>query len=325
MRNGNLDDFRKNMNRMAGNGESFLFLIDFSLSSAHLIPTAECRNKNIFYDIEGISNFSGSKYAGDFQLKKHTIPYPEFLKAYNKVQNEIHKGNSYLVNLTFSTPVETRLDLFELYQRSTARYKLYFKDEFLVFSPEIFVKMANGKIQTFPMKGTIDASLPDAEKLLLENKKETAEHATIVDLLRNDLSRVAKNVRVEKYRYIEKINTLGKNLLQMSSVLSGDLPEGYMNRLGDIMISLLPAGSISGAPKKTTLEIIAAAETHERGFYTGVFGLFDGLGLNSGVMIRFIEKQKGKLVYKSGGGITSMSNPLEEYQEMIDKIYVPVN
>jgi len=206
-----------------------------------------------------------------------------------------------------------------------ARYKLLYKDQFLVFSPESFVKISEGKIRTFPMKGTIDASVENAGEILLKNEKEAAEHATIVDLLRNDVSRVASNVRVEKYRYLEKINTSGKSLLQMSSIISGDLPPGYNQNLGNIIINLLPAGSISGAPKKATLEIIASAEKHDRGFYTGVFGIFDGESLNSGVMIRFIEIQNGKMVYKSGGGITAMSNPIEEYQELIDKIYVPVN
>ncbi len=324
MENSNLNDFKDQMNRMSGKGEPFLFIINYNLSFAALIPTEECAAQEIFFEIEGISNSSKSINSGEIRLKKYPPPYPDYLKSFSFVKSEIHKGNSYLVNLTFSTPIETNLNLTELFYRSVARYKLLYKDRFLVFSPESFVKISEGKIRTFPMKGTIDASLENATELLLQNEKETAEHATIVDLLRNDLSRVATDVKVEKYRYIEKINTSGKQLLQMSSVISGDLPVDYKENLGDIITSMLPAGSISGAPKKATLEIIAAAEKHDRGFYTGIFGMYDGKSLNSGVMIRFIESQNGQLVYKSGGGITAMSNPREEYQELIDKIYVPV-
>ena len=87
---------------------------------------------------------------------------------------------------------------------------------------------------------------------------------------------------------------------------------------------LLPAGSISGAPKKKTVEIICKAENYKRGFYTGIFGFFDGEKLDSGVMIRYIEEQNGKLIFKSGGGVTTFSDEEKEYNEMIDKVYVPI-
>ena len=142
--------------------------------------------------------------------------------------------------------------------------------------------------------------------------------------MRNDLGMVAKNVRVDRFQFIDRISTNRKTLLQMSSEISGELPIDYKNRLGDILFSMLPAGSISGAPKKKTLEIISEAEQYDRGFYTGVFGIFDGKTLDSGVMIRFIEKTAGGFIYKSGGGITSQSDPEEEYRELLDKIYIPL-
>jgi para-aminobenzoate synthetase component 1 len=174
------------------------------------------------------------------------------------------------------------------------------------------------------MKGTIDASLPNAEEAILNDEKEFAEHVTIVDLIRNDLSIISKNVRVEKFRYVEKIITNQKELLQVSSKIVGELEKDYNERIGDIIYAMLPAGSISGAPKKKTIEIIQRAEKGKRGFYTGVFGIFDGKNLDSAVMIRFIEKTKDKLFFRSGGGITFMSNLENEYQELIDKIYVPI-
>jgi para-aminobenzoate synthetase component 1 len=175
------------------------------------------------------------------------------------------------------------------------------------------------------MKGTIDAQLPEAEKQLLTSQKEVAEHYTIVDLIRNDLSMVAKKVRVARFQYLEQIKTNQKELLQMSSEVTGELPENYHEHLGDIIFTMLPAGSISGAPKAKTLEVIREAEQYDRGYFTGIFGIFDGKNLDSGVMIRFIEKTNDGLIYKSGGGITSQSDCAEEYEELKSKIYLPFN
>jgi len=196
---------------------------------------------------------------------------------------------------------------------------------FTVLSPETFVKIRDGVISSFPMKGTIDATLPNAESVILADPKEKAEHATIVDLIRNDLSLVAEQVEVKRYRYIDNLVTNKGNLLQVSSEITGRLPENYLERLGDILFSLLPAGSISGAPKPKTLEIIEQAEGYERGFYTGIWGWFDGENLDSAVMIRFIEQQGDQLVFKSGGGITSQSELKKEYEELIQKVYVPLH
>ena len=97
-----------------------------------------------------------------------------------------------------------------------------------------------------------------------------------------------------------------------------------MQHLGEILFKLLPAGSITGAPKKKTMEIIAEAEGYDRGFYTGVMGYFDGKQLDSAVMIRFLEQTQQGLLFKSGGGITSQSVAENEYEELKQKIYVPI-
>ena len=111
----------------------------------------------------------------------------------------------------------------------------------------------------------------------------------------------------------------------MSSKISGQLPESYTSTLGDILLKLLPAGSITGAPKPKTVEIIKRVENYNRNFYTGIFGYYDGKNLDSAVVIRFIEKENNQLYFKSGGGITSMSDARKEYEELIQKIYVPIN
>jgi para-aminobenzoate synthetase component 1 len=211
----------------------------------------------------------------------------------------------------------------KVFETAIAPYKLLFPGKFVVFSPEQFVDIQKGVIRTFPMKGTIDAAVPDAKSILMNDIKEQEEHATVVDLLRNDLSIVAKEVEVVRYRYISEIQTSGKTLLQCSSEICGKLPGDYLNRLGSIFYSLLPAGSVTGAPKKRTVELIHQIEPEARGYYTGVFGVFDGEDLDSGVMIRMIEQRSDGYYYRSGGGITYRSEMMQEYQEMIDKIYIP--
>ncbi len=174
------------------------------------------------------------------------------------------------------------------------------------------------------MKGTINADLPGAYNLLTSDQKEHAEHNTIVDLIRNDLSTIASDVRVKRFKYIERLRTNQGELLQMSSEITGKLPSDFRESLGENLFKLLPAGSICGAPKKKTLEIIKQVENYERGYYTGVFGHFDGENLDSAVAIRFIERQGDKMVFKSGGGITFQSDWEKEYEEMQNKVYVPI-
>jgi para-aminobenzoate synthetase component 1 len=312
------------MDIYGGRADPFLFGIDFDVKYGFFIEPDKAFESGVYFNINGVgSNPSFSTKNTIVSLIKSPCRFIEYEKSFNLVHQNLVAGNSYLTNLTFATPIQINIGLPEIFERSKARYRLLFGDKFVVFSPEIFVRISKGKIRSFPMKGTIDASLPNAEELILSNTKETAEHNTIVDLIRNDLSMVASGVKIDRFRYIEKIVTHEKSLLQVSSEISGDLPPNYASNLGNIFKKLLPAGSISGAPKKKTIEIIHEAETHDRGFYTGVFGYFDGSKLDSGVMIRFIKNENGKLSFCSGGGITAKSILLDEYNELIDKVYVP--
>ena len=121
----------------------------------------------------------------------------------------------------------------------------------------------------------------------------------------------------------EAVETGRGKILQTSSEVCGSLPPDWRGRLGDLLFRLLPAGSVSGAPKEWTVRAIREAEPCPRGFYTGVFGFFDGESLDSAVAIRFVEETDAGLVYRSGGGITVLSDVEEEYRELIDKVYVP--
>lgn len=315
------------MNELCSRKVPFFFICDFTGDRVEVIPLYELQEHDIFCSNPLFSNASRRTYGKNttLQWKKYPMAFNEYSRQFEKVMSEINRGNTYLLNLTCATQVETGCTMEELFYRSDAKYKLYFKDQFVHFSPEPFVKISGNIISSYPMKGTIDADEEDAGKKIMESKKEIAEQYIIVDLIRNDLSIVARNVKVEDFRYIEEIITNEKKLLAVSSKISGDIKEEYASRIGDIFSALLPAGSICGAPKKKTVEIILQTESHVRGWYTGVWGIFDGKDTDSCVIIRYLEKQDDHFIFKSGGGITALSEVTAEYREMIDKVYAPVS
>ena len=377
------------INRLASQDEPFLFVINYQADETFIRKLSDINPEECLFDFEGRGNLS---HAWKETWKEETSEttwqiepplYEDYERSFNIVKSNIMAGNSYLTNLTNRVPVSCNLSLEEIFHRAKGKYKLllrrkrtqaedkahlkeeaqnkaHLKEEnieenftpFVCFSPETFVRIKGGRIYSYPMKGTLDASLPDAEKQLMVDRKEAAEHATIVDLIRNDLSRVAENVRVDKYRYIDVLHTNKGDILQTSSEISGRLPEDYPHHLGEILDAQLPAGSITGAPKDKTMQIIQEAEGYDRGFYTGIMGIYDQGELNSAVMIRFIEEEtspvdfetdgeknfkakegkasEGKepkasreLYFKAGGGITSKSDCQREYEEVIQKIYLP--
>lgn len=377
------------INQLASQDEPFLFIINYQGDKAFIRLLSDINPEECLFDFEGRGNLSHvwketlKEETSEKEILKEEISettwqiepplYEDYERSFNIVKSNIMAGNSYLTNLTCRVPVSCNLSLEEIFHRAKGKYKLllrrkrtqaedkaHLKEEnieenltpFVCFSPETFVRIKGGRIYSYPMKGTLDASLPNAEKLLMEDRKEAAEHATIVDLIRNDLSRVAENVRVDKYRYIDVLHTNKGDILQTSSEISGRLPEDYPHHLGEILDAQLPAGSITGAPKDKTMQIIQEAEGYDRGFYTGIMGIYDQGELNSAVMIRFIEEEtspvdfetdgeknfkakegkasEGKepkasreLYFKAGGGITSKSDCRKEYEEVIQKIYLP--
>ena len=379
------------INRLASQDEPFLFVINYQGDKAFIRLLSDINPEECLFDFEGRGNLSHvwketlkEEISEKETWKKETWKketwkketwkeeisettwqiepplYEDYERSFNIVKSNIMAGNSYLTNLTCRVPVSCNLSLEDIFHRAKGKYKLLLRRKrnltpFVCFSPETFVRIKGGRIYSYPMKGTLDASLPNAEKQLMEDQKEAAEHATIVDLIRNDLSRVAENVRVDKYRYIDVLHTNKGDILQTSSEISGRLPEDYPHHLGEILDAQLPAGSITGAPKDKTMQIIQEAEGYDRGFYTGIMGIYDHGELNSAVMIRFIEEEtspvdfetdgeknfkasegKGdeasegkrdeasrKLYFKAGGGITSKSDCRKEYEEVIQKIYLP--
>ncbi|CAN5166234.1 aminodeoxychorismate synthase component I [soil metagenome] len=321
----NIREFKGTLNTWGQNHIPFLFIIDFEMKCPMAFRLSEIDPSTIQYNFRGFTNISKTAKRSSPDIRINPISFENYKQRFDKVMFHLRRGDSFLANLTIATEFTSTLTLEEIFSGSQAKYKLLYKNEFVCFSPEPFVRIIDNTISSFPMKGTIDAIIPNAREIILTNKKELSEHITIVDLIRNDLSQIAHFVEVPDFRYIEEVKTHDKILLQVSSKITGQLPENYLSNIGEILCKLLPAGSVSGAPKVKTVEIIREAEESNRGYYTGVCGYFDGYNLDSGVMIRFIENNDGNLLYRSGGGITAQSNDLEEYQEAIKKIYVPVD
>lgn len=320
-----IQNYINELNELGKNHCPFLFVIDFELKKPIVYPLSKLP-EDILFDIPGFTNCEPTESINKKSIKitKFPVSFKQYRKAFDLVKSNLDFGNTYLLNLTMPSEIKSTISLEEIFKYSAAKFRLKFKDEFVCFSPEIFVRIKDGIISSYPMKGTIDARIDHAADKIIQSKKEFSEHNTIVDLIRNDLSMVAKKVKVERFRYIDKLITHESELLQVSSEISGELPGNYAENIGSIIMKLLPAGSICGAPKQKTLEIIKEAENVDRGYYTGIFGIFDGKELESAVTIRYIEQTDDKLVYRSGGGITALSNVNNEYQELIDKVYVPI-
>ncbi len=317
------EEARVKMNLLGEAQIPFLFILDFDFKKCQVYPL-ESLPKGIHFKCALHQTTLNSK--ADFLPPRLSIDQADldhYAKAFDEVKKQLNLGNTFLLNLSFRSLINNHIDLFKLYTQSSASFKLLIEDELLVFSPERFVRILGEEIFTYPMKGTISADVPNAEKVVLNNSKELAEHYTIVDLLRNDLSIVANQVSVEKFRYIDRIQSSKGELLQVSSSIKGKIKKTYQQKLGDLFYALLPAGSVTGAPKKRTVELIKQIEPSQRGYYTGVFGFYDGKNVDSGVMIRCIQKDEKDYYYHSGGGITFMSELAEEFEELNQKIYVP--
>ncbi|MGQ1944464.1 aminodeoxychorismate synthase component I [Ornithobacterium rhinotracheale] len=318
-------DWIQRLNEVGTQRTPAFFIIDYKTQNAEIITNDKWHENEIYFE------FRPQKHAPKIaqtpileELDFTPLSEQSFKNQFDIVANHLQNGDSYLVNLTFSTALKNKLDLAQIFLQAKAKYKVLYQDEWVCFSPETFIEIQENTLYTYPMKGTINAEIPNAKNVLLNDPKETAEHFTIVDLLRNDISQTAKNVEVTKFRFIDEIQTQKGKILQASSEIKGDLPQNWQNQLGDILAQLLPAGSICGAPKKKTLDIISEAENYERGYYTGICGYFSGDALDTGVMIRFIEKTGNSYFYKSGGGVTAQSDWREEYQEIYEKIYLPI-
>lgn len=250
----------------------------------------------------------------------------KYINNINEIKNYIKNGITYEVNYTYPSIVYTDCsDDYFLYQsilkHQKTNYNAFIKNEYetiLSFSPELFFKIENNKIITKPMKGTIKRGKTKIEDLkninfLKTDEKNMSENLMIVDLLRNDLSKIAKigTVKVDRLFEVETHLTIH----QMTSTISAILDENV--NLYNIFKAIFPCGSITGAPKISTIKIIEKLEQNERGIYCGAIGLISRNNALFQVPIRTLYKQNNWDNYKinTGGAIVWDSIPKDEWEE----------
>jgi len=252
----------------------------------------------------------------------------EFCAMVDKAKWHIKEGDIFQVVLSNRFEADFDGSLFDAYRVlrtiNPSPYMFYFSGSDLEIagaSPETLVKLKAGKLYTFPLAGTRprgateeeDAAL---EKGLLADEKELAEHNMLVDLGRNDLGKISKfgSVSVEKYMSILRFS----HVMHIGSTVSGDITDGKTGL--DAINAVLPAGTLSGAPKIRAMQIINELERCKRGVYGGAVGYLDFTGnMDTCIAIRIVYKRGGKVFIRSGAGIVADSNPETEYQECVNK------
>ncbi|WP_296283045.1 anthranilate synthase component I family protein [uncultured Acinetobacter sp.] len=271
--------------------------------------------------------------AQNFQLLSPCRPTwskSEYSQAFRKIQNYIKAGDCYQINLTQEFTTQASGDLLDtaeqFWQLTDAPYSGYLKiDDFelLSCSPELFIDFeANRKIITKPIKGTMpryEDPIQDeqSKQTLIHSQKDQAENVMIVDLLRNDLSVYAEvgSVQTPKLFNIESFNQVHHMVSEVTATLKENVNPFEM------LLSALPGGSITGAPKIRAIQIIEELESAPRGAYCGSMGYFNFDGTGSwNILIRSIQKYQNEVSLWAGGGITIASDCDAEYQECFDKV-----
>ncbi len=255
-----------------------------------------------------------------FAEKKH-----KYLEKIQHIQSLIQKGEFFQINLSHSIQYRTSLQAFSIYMRLSKSHPTPFscfmnfgKYQVISASPERFLSLHNTKLQTRPIKGTLKRMAQNNDNSvneLIASSKEKAELSMICDLMRNDLGRISRpgTVKCIHQRKLLSLSTL----YHMESVIEG---EALNKHPLDLIRLCFPPGSVTGCPKVRAMQIIADFEQRPRHLYCGAIGYFSYSGdFDFNVAIRTAVYQKGILEYQVGGGLTSDSNPEEEYQETLSK------
>ncbi|MFW1893513.1 anthranilate synthase component I family protein [Acinetobacter geminorum] len=294
---------------------------------------------DLFSYIENkIQNFISNNSKNIFELKTTIQPRwskKQYLDAFYKIQEYIKAGDCYQINLTQEFKAKFSGSLLnkakDLWKLTNAPYAGYLKlDDFelLSCSPELFIEFnQNKQIKTRPIKGTMpryeNIEKDYISKQTLKNsQKDQAENVMIVDLLRNDLSIYANtgSVKTTKLFEIESFNQVHHMVSEIVATLKDDINPMQM------LLTALPGGSITGAPKIRAMQIIEELEEEARGAYCGTLGYFnfDGTG-RWNILIRSFQQYQNQLSLWAGGGITIASNAEAEYQESLDKVSAMLN
>lgn len=280
------------------------------------------------------SNLNDSRYIFSNIVPKSNISREQYFEKIARIKKYLFDGDTYQVNFSQRFEVPYQKSAFELYQKLSAAnpspYQFFMEDsagssEFAVISnsPERLFQINNGIIQTRPIKGTVPRGKTPKEdeeniRRLLASEKEKAELAMIVDLERNDLGKICLpgTVEVDENRTVEKYSHVIHTVSNIRGVLAPEL-DWY-----DALRALFPGGSVTGCPKKRTMEIISELENFPRGIYCGSAGWIDLSGnCDFNIMIRtmWYDKKAGRIIFHSGGGIVADSDPQTEYEETLHK------
>lgn len=258
----------------------------------------------------------------------------EYCDMVTKAKRYIYEGDIFQVVLSNRLEAKFEGSLLNTYRllRTTnpSPYMFYFSSDDMEVagaSPETLVKLENGTLHTFPLAGTRPRGKDKAEdealeKELLADEKELAEHNMLVDLGRNDLGKISKfgSVRVEKYMQIQKFS----HVMHIGSTVTSTIKDGGCSL--DAIDAVLPAGTLSGAPKIRAMEIINELENNKRGIYGGAIGYIDFTGnMDTCIAIRIAYKKNGKVFVRSGAGIVADSIPETEFLECINKAKAVMN
>ncbi|MDR3071665.1 MAG: bifunctional anthranilate synthase component I family protein/class IV aminotransferase [Endomicrobium sp.] len=276
----------------------------------------------VFKDIKNFSLGSNIKYELDISS---SISFDDYIEDIKKIKTEIFNGNTYEVNYTFDFNVKFKGSAFGLYnyllQKQNTLYTSFIKNQYdtlLSFSPELFFSIEGNHIITKPMKGTIKRGKNKKEdekniEFLRTDIKNRSENIMIVDLLRNDLGKIAKagTVKVTNLFNVETHKTLH----QMTSQIEADLKENIY--LFDVLKALFPCGSVTGAPKISTMNIIDKLEEGKRNIYCGAIGFITSKKCIFSVPIRILQKSiyNKNFIYRVGSAIVWDSNIQDEWME----------
>lgn len=263
------------------------------------------------------------KYQRNFTNIKNLIYQTEkdnFIEKVERAKSFIESGDVYQINLSHRIEVEGIFNYISIFQRLTrfqpTPYMMYIRDRdfrLISGSMELFLRKDGDRITTKPIKGTCDRRR-DFREFLLNSEKEKAENLMITDLMRNDLGRICRDVRVERLFEVQEYKTL----YQMCSIVSGTVNKGISFR--DVIVSTFPPGSVTGAPKKRAVEIIDLLEDVKRSVYCGAtFLIKPNSDFIMSVAIRQDIFKNGRCYIYVGSGVVSDSDPVREYEETILK------
>ena len=267
-------------------------------------------------------------------LKSGEEKFIDLFTEIEKAKHHIHEGDIFQIVLSnrLSAPFEgSLLNTYRVLRTiNPSPYMFYFSGtdvEVAGASPETLVKLENGVLHTFPLAGTRKRGKTEAEDKTLEeellaDEKELAEHNMLVDLGRNDLGKISKfgTVQVEKLHSIERYS----HVMHIGSTVRGEIREECDGM--DAIEAVLPAGTLSGAPKIRACQLIGELENNKRGIYGGAIGYIDFTGnMDTCIAIRIAYKKNGKVFVRSGAGIVADSVPEKEYEECINKAKAVVN